>query len=115
MTSLDILGNVQPGMTAEKRPAVPPATTNFRLAGSRNFGMSVESVSGCGNLAMHVSGQALAAVHAGDELAHRLAQPVPEELPHVGLAPAVAGDGARVLGREDHERVAVVGGLAGAR
>src|SRR6266478_993198 len=49
MMSLDILGKVQPGMTAVKRPAVPPATRNLRLAGSRNLGMSVMSVSGCGN------------------------------------------------------------------
>src|SRR5712692_1913765 len=51
MTNRDIFVNVQPGITAEKRPAVPPATRNFRFAGSRNFGMSVSSVSGCGNLA----------------------------------------------------------------
>jgi hypothetical protein len=44
MTRRDIFGKVQPGMTAEKRPAVPPATTNLRLPGSRNFGISVASV-----------------------------------------------------------------------
>jgi len=41
----ELLGNVQPGITAEKRPAVPPATTNFRLPGSRNLAMRVSSVS----------------------------------------------------------------------
>src|SRR6266852_3465123 len=56
----ELLGNVQPGMTAEKRPAVPPATTNLRLPGSRNLAISVSSV-GVRELGEDVGGQPLAA------------------------------------------------------
>src|SRR5258705_7015080 len=47
MTSRDIFGKVQPGMTAVKRPPAPPATRNLRLAGSRDLGVSVGAVFGC--------------------------------------------------------------------
>src|SRR5205814_8461621 len=49
-TSREPRAKLQPGTIAEKRPAVPPATTIFRLSGSRNFGIRVVSVSGGGNL-----------------------------------------------------------------
>src|SRR5262249_57940019 len=49
--------NVHPGTTAEKRPAVPPATRILMCSGARNLGMSVASCSGSGNLRSTCSGR----------------------------------------------------------
>src|SRR5207245_889293 len=45
-TRAELFANVQPGTIAEKRPAVPPATTILMLSGERNFGIGVESCAG---------------------------------------------------------------------
>src|SRR6267378_4907235 len=48
--------NVQPGTTAENRPAVPPATRILMCSGARNFGIGVASCSGSANLRNTCSG-----------------------------------------------------------
>src|SRR5438034_673329 len=48
--------NVQPGTTAENRPAVPPATRILMCCGARNFGIGVASCSGSANLRSTCSG-----------------------------------------------------------
>src|SRR5438552_3983498 len=49
--------NVQPGTTAENRPAVPPATRILMCSGARNFGIGVASCSGSANLRRTCSGR----------------------------------------------------------
>src|SRR5262249_51277202 len=105
-TSREPRAKLQPGTIAEKRPAVPPATTTFRLSGSRHFGISVVSDS-----AQHVLGQPVAAVAAGHELAHGAPQAVPQELSDTRLVPTVVADDPSVLGTQDDERVSPVGHL----
>src|SRR5438093_770832 len=55
-TRFEPLENVQPGTTAEKRPAVPPATTSLMCSGARNFGTSVASCAGSANFRSTWSG-----------------------------------------------------------
>src|SRR5207248_1584766 len=56
-TRFEPLENVQPGTTAENRPALPPATTILRCSGLRNFGIGVESCAGSANLRSTCSGR----------------------------------------------------------
>src|SRR5262245_23187114 len=57
ITRLLPLENVQPGTMAEKRPAVPPATSTLMCSGARNFGIGVTSCSGSANLRSTCSGR----------------------------------------------------------
>jgi hypothetical protein len=53
---LEPLENVQPGTTAENRPALPPATSSLMCSGARNFGISVVSCAGSANFFSTCSG-----------------------------------------------------------
>src|SRR3989454_7428648 len=55
-TRLEPFENVQPGTIAEKRPAVPPATTTLMFSGARNLGIIVVSRAGSRNFASTCSG-----------------------------------------------------------
>src|SRR2546430_16321204 len=55
-TRAELFANVQPGTIAEKRPAVPPATTILMVSGERDFGIGVGAGGGAADLLSTCSG-----------------------------------------------------------